>query len=234
MDAKHPRLAPDDLDPAGVVAPRVAGRGRPGVEQRSERAGPDAAVRRKAVDPGPGEPFCAGTLAARRGRAGEAHREPGRRLDTPRQHRCRADSRERQGHRVPAPGTRAGSAAGGTPSRRTSPSQGRRSITRIALKRGPGGAGLSASSVRAVSSVSCRASSQGAPPQPCSRGRADERGGELARDRHEPQNCGPAAVRLGFRKSGTPCSGHCCGTSRGSSKGRQERPHKKACQQIIK
>ena len=64
-----------------------------------------------------------------------------------------------------APSSRAGSAVRGSSSCRLSPSQGRRSTIRMVEKRGPGGA-LSASTRRAVSSVSVRASSHGACPQP--------------------------------------------------------------------
>ena len=98
VDAEHRRLAAHDLDGAAVaaVAPGVALRLRPGVEQRIERPGPDAAVGRQAVDADAG----GGGVPIGGGLSGEAHRNPGRRLDPPRQNGRLADARKRQGHPV--------------------------------------------------------------------------------------------------------------------------------------
>ena len=98
VDAEHPRLAPHDLDAVPVMAPGVAGSPGPGVQQRIERPGPDAAVGREPVDAREAARG-RGAVAAGRG-TGEADAEPGRSLDTPRQHPGIADVAERQGHGI--------------------------------------------------------------------------------------------------------------------------------------
>ena len=98
---------------------------------------------------------------------------------------------------VTAPGSSkpAGSVSSFRASCRARPSQGRRSITRMAEKRGRSAASLSAEISCAASSVSLRASSHTAAPQPDSRTAQSTSAAGLQRERRErgPRARNPAA-----------------------------------------
>ena len=108
MNMKDRGTAAHDLYslPVRNVAPLVTGGLGPGIEQRVQRPGPDAAVRRHPVASGLAEESH-GCIAARRlvysaRGTGKPHREAGRRLDACHQYRRSADPGQRQRYRVHA------------------------------------------------------------------------------------------------------------------------------------